>query len=90
MADKTDTIEVRKWLVMLMAPGSSLGGARPKANIQDEHGHPWIAKFPSKNDTIDKVGLSLTEVSYQKLGSKKHWFYEKKVAWKFAYITDIQ
>ena len=49
-----DTVEVRKWLAMLMAPGSSLGGARPKANILDEHGHPWIAKFPSRNDTIDK------------------------------------
>jgi serine/threonine-protein kinase HipA len=38
-----------------MAPGSSLGGARPKANILDENGQPWIAKFPSKNDTIDKA-----------------------------------
>jgi serine/threonine-protein kinase HipA len=38
-----------------MAPGSSLGGARPKANILDETKHPWIAKFPSKNDTIDKA-----------------------------------
>ena len=37
-----------------MAPGSSLGGARPKASILDEHGNLWIAKFPSKNDTIDK------------------------------------
>lgn len=49
-----DTKEVRKWLAMLMAPGSSLGGARPKANILDEKGQLWIAKFPSKNDTIDK------------------------------------
>jgi len=31
-----------------MAPWSSLGGARPKANILDKTGHPWIAKFPSK------------------------------------------
>ena len=49
-----DTAEVRKWLAMLMAPGSSLGGARPKANIMDEDGQPWIAKFPSKNDTVNK------------------------------------
>lgn len=49
-----DTTEIRKWLAMLMAPGSSLGGARPKANILDTDGHPWIAKFPSKNDTINK------------------------------------
>ncbi|MEZ4970890.1 MAG: HipA domain-containing protein [Flavobacteriaceae bacterium] len=50
----TDNEEVKKWLAVLMAPGSSLGGARPKANILDEHGNLWIAKFPSKNDTIDK------------------------------------
>lgn len=50
----TDNDELKKWLAILMAPGSSLGGARPKANILDEHGNLWIAKFPSKNDTIDK------------------------------------
>lgn len=50
----TDTDEVKKWLAILMAPGSSLGGARPKANIFDMDGHPWIAKFPSKNDTVNK------------------------------------
>ena len=50
----TDNEEVKRWLAILMAPGSSLGGARPKANILDEYGNLWIAKFPSKNDTIDK------------------------------------
>lgn len=44
-----------KWLSILLAPGSSLGGARPKANIIDEKGNLWIAKFPSKEDTIDKA-----------------------------------
>ena len=33
-----------------MKPGSSLGGARPKATVEDESGNLWIAKFPSKND----------------------------------------
>ncbi len=46
---------VKKWLAVLMAPGSSLGGARPKANILDQNKDLWIAKFPSKNDTIDKA-----------------------------------
>ena len=50
-----DSKELNKWLVMLIAPGSSLGGARPKANIIDKNGQLWIAKFPSKNDTIDKA-----------------------------------
>lgn len=39
-----------KWLKQLLAPGSSLGGARPKATVQDEEGNLWIAKFPSKHD----------------------------------------
>jgi len=47
--------EIRKWLSILIAPGSSLGGARPKANILDTDKSLWIAKFPSKSDTIDKA-----------------------------------
>lgn len=42
-----------KWLSMLLAPGSSLGGARPKATVKDEQGNLWIAKFPSKHDEED-------------------------------------
>jgi len=42
-----------KWIKMLIAPGGSLGGARPKASVVDEQGHPWIAKFPSRRDEID-------------------------------------
>ena len=41
------------WLKQLMSPGSSLGGARPKANVKDADGTLWIAKFPTKNDEID-------------------------------------
>ena len=39
-----------KWLKQLFAPGSSLGGARPKASVQAPDGSLWIAKFPSKHD----------------------------------------
>jgi serine/threonine-protein kinase HipA len=39
-----------KWLNQLLRPGSSLGGARPKATVLDEKGQLWIAKFPSKQD----------------------------------------
>lgn len=42
-----------KWLKMLIAPGGSLGGARPKASVLDENGYPWIAKFPSNKDEIN-------------------------------------
>lgn len=42
-----------KWLNQLIKPGSSLGGARPKANVVDVEGNLWIAKFPSKYDDYD-------------------------------------
>jgi serine/threonine-protein kinase HipA len=42
-----------KWLKLLVAPGGSLGGARPKASVVDDKGELWIAKFPSKNDDLN-------------------------------------
>jgi len=41
------------WLRLLIAPGGSLGGARPKASVVDPQGHLWIAKFPSLRDEHD-------------------------------------
>ncbi|RKX74233.1 MAG: type II toxin-antitoxin system HipA family toxin, partial [Spirochaetes bacterium] len=43
----------KEWLELLLIPGSSLGGARPKANVVDPSGLLWIAKFPSKQDEED-------------------------------------
>lgn len=86
-----DSEEVRKWLAILMAPGSSLGGARPKANITDEHGDLWIAKFPSKGDTIDKAaweylayelalqcGIEMMKSKLEKVVGKYHTFFTKR------------
>jgi serine/threonine-protein kinase HipA len=42
-----------EWLALLLAPGSSLGGARPKATFTGEDGALWIAKFPSRIDRHD-------------------------------------
>lgn len=42
-----------KWLKQLLAPGSSLGGARPKATVMAPDGTLWIAKFPSKHDDFN-------------------------------------
>ncbi|MBQ3277542.1 MAG: type II toxin-antitoxin system HipA family toxin [Clostridia bacterium] len=47
-----DTLSNR-WLQMLLAPGSSLGGARPKASVKAPDNSLWIAKFPSKHDQYD-------------------------------------
>lgn len=51
-------------LQMIFAPGSSLGGARPKASVIDQHGFLSIAKFPKENDeysieTWESVALHL-------------------------------
>ena len=40
-------------LRLLLAPGSSLGGARPKASVRDRAGHLAFAKFPHQADDID-------------------------------------
>ncbi len=42
-----------KWLKQLLAPGSSLGGARPKASVMAPDGKLWIAKFPSRQDDFN-------------------------------------
>jgi len=48
--EKNDDGMEEKWLKQLVAPGSSLGGARPKASVLAPDGSMWIAKFPSKHD----------------------------------------
>ena len=56
----TDTDED---LRLLLAPGSSLGGARPKASVRDRDGHLAIAKFPNRGDEVNTVlweALALT------------------------------
>jgi serine/threonine-protein kinase HipA len=63
--DETDTWEDLK---LLFAPGSSLGGARPKASVVEKDGHLAIAKFPRKDDEFntvlwEAVALSLAQKS---------------------------
>ena len=89
-ADESDN-ERLKWINMLMAPGSSLGGTRPKASVVDTNGNLWIAKFPSKNDGYDveawemvvhmlakNAGLNVAESRAQKFASKRYTFLTKR------------
>jgi serine/threonine-protein kinase HipA len=89
--DDMDETEKMKWLNMLMAPGSSLGGARPKASVLDTKGQLWIAKFPSKNDNKDvgawekvvhdlavKAGLHMADATTGTYYSKQHTFLTKR------------
>jgi serine/threonine-protein kinase HipA len=59
--------EYEKWLTQLFAPGTSLGGARPKASVRDETGVLCIAKFPSSQDTRD---VGAWELVAHRLASK--------------------
>jgi len=86
-----DSKAIKKWLAILVAPGSSLGGTRPKANVLDERGHPWIAKFPAQHDAGDKgawefllyqlalqAGISMSESRLLKVSGKHHTFLTKR------------
>ena len=86
-----DSAEYVKWLRMLIAPGSSLGGARPKANVVDDKGCLWIAKFPSRYDKKDMgaweaviselalgCGIVMAECRAMKFGSLHHTFLTKR------------
>lgn len=83
--------EEEKWLHQLIAPGSSLGGARPKASVRASDDSLWIAKFPSKNDEWDSgawemvvyklagmCGLNLSEARVEKFSQYGSTFLVKR------------
>ena len=51
--EKDENMLSDKWISQLLRPGSSLGGARPKATVRDVDGALWIAKFPSRHDDVN-------------------------------------
>lgn len=55
-SEEKHLLPAKRWLVQLLHPGTSLGGARPKACVIDEECHLTVAKFPSRKDDYD-VGL---------------------------------
>ena len=80
-----------KWINMLIAPGSSLGGARPKAGVLDIDKNLWIAKFPSGNDERDigawemivhelavKAGINVPMCKAERFSSRHHTFLTKR------------
>jgi serine/threonine-protein kinase HipA len=80
-----------KWINLLLAPGASLGGARPKASVIDPKGDLWIAKFPSVKDQINvgawemvvnelagKAGLYVAEGKLKKFNTQHHTFLTKR------------
>lgn len=80
-----------KWLAMLIAPGRSLGGARPKASVLDEQERLWIAKFPSEGDAHDlgawervlhvlagRAGVTTAEATCRRFGGRHHTFISRR------------
>ena len=89
--DVVEDPEYLKWLNILINPGSSLGGARPKASVLDNKNDLWIAKFPSKSDTKDiggwemvtnelarNAGLNVAVSKIQKFSGKHNTFLTKR------------
>ncbi|MFN5092827.1 MAG: type II toxin-antitoxin system HipA family toxin [Bacteroidota bacterium] len=89
--DAINDPEYSKWLSLLIDPGSSLGGARPKASVVDENGNLWIAKFPSSRDEknsgawemvvhqlADTCGIVVPDAKLQKFSGKHHTFLSKR------------
>ena len=79
--DILDDPEYLKWLNMLIAPGSSLGGARPKASVTDQSNHLWLAKFPSGNDLKD---IGAWEMVVNELAKKAGLLVAKGKSQKFS------
>lgn len=80
-----------RWLRDLFRPGTSLGGARPKANVTAPDGSLWIAKFPSAKDERDvgrleyetsvlarRMGLNVPETKCQRLSKCGTTFFSKR------------
>jgi serine/threonine-protein kinase HipA len=78
---------VSQWILQLIAPGASLGGARPKAGFRDVDGSLWLAKFPSREDRRDvglweylahqlsvKAGIDMPPARVLKLSERGHTF----------------
>lgn len=89
--ENDDTGLEEKWLKQLIAPGSSLGGARPKASVVAPDGSLWIAKFPSKYDEVNSgawemvvhdlavmSGLNVPEAKLEKFSKQGNTFLVKR------------
>ena len=81
----------REWLELILAPGASLGGARPKAGVSDHEGSAWLAKFPSRGDREDigaweavvcalagRCGIVVPEFDARRFNSPHHTFLARR------------
>jgi serine/threonine-protein kinase HipA len=90
-SEELNRLPEKKWLLQLVHPGTSLGGARPKSGVMDEDGNLCVAKFPSRNDDYDvglwehhshllakEAGVVAAETSVIETGGKYHALLSKR------------
>ena len=83
--EENNMLPSRKWIAQLVQPGTSLGGARPKANVVDADKTLYVAKFPSRKDDYDvglwehfshllatKAGVNVAQTKVLATGEKYH------------------
>lgn len=83
--EENNMLPDRKWIAQLVRPGTSLGGARPKANVVDADKTLYVAKFPSRKDDYDvglwehfshllatKAGVNVAQTKVLATGEKYH------------------
>jgi serine/threonine-protein kinase HipA len=89
--EATGRAEESEWLRLLVVPGSSLGGARPKASFTDEDGSLWLAKFPAADDRRDvgawelvahdlarAAGIDVAEARIERFAGRHHTYCVKR------------
>lgn len=90
-SDELGELPAEKWLYQLLNPGTSLGGARPKANVRELDNSMWIAKFPSREDRHDvsqweyfchllakQCGISVADAKTMESGGRHHIFLTRR------------
>ena len=90
-SEEENILPDRKWVVQLVQPGSSLGGARPKASVIDTDKTLYVAKFTSRNDDYDaglwehfshllatKAGINAATTKVLTTGEKYHTLLSKR------------
>lgn len=86
-SEEYNILPEKRWIQQLVHPGSSLGGARPKAGVIDDKGNLCVAKFPSRNDDYDvalwehlchllaqEAGITTADTSVLSVGNRHHVF----------------
>lgn len=90
-SEERNILPEKRWIQQLVHPGSSLGGARPKAGVVDNSGHLCVAKFPSRNDDHDvalweylchllarEAGITVADTSVLFVGERHHVFLSRR------------